>query len=158
VAANPATRAQKLLADAAARLRDLTPITNVLAQDVNAATIDAFRGQRSAVDGKPWTPLAESTIRKRRNKRKGAIKMLMDTGRMRSATNAKGTRTGFLISSSTVYSAAQNFGTRFIPRRPFLPVVEAAGGFEFPRTGPAGRLRDRIAKAVRAYVTTGVIR
>lgn len=63
---------------------NLTRQTTAYAQSVAAVdrfVQDNFKGQGSKVGG--WASLKESTIKRRRNKDKGSIKILQDTGGLR---------------------------------------------------------------------------
>jgi hypothetical protein len=65
-----------------ARIRDLSPVLTVAAQDTRTLISDSFRKSRSP-DGSPWTPLASSTIKRRRqgpNTRARKATILIDTG------------------------------------------------------------------------------
>src|SRR5882724_6265252 len=95
--------------------------------------------QQQSPDGQPWTPLAASTIKRRRKGRKGGTPIpLRDTGVMMGSlagqalgsvrdiqkaqliygTNLK-SKTGF------PYPSVHQFGSRTVPARPFLGITDS---------------------------------
>jgi phage virion morphogenesis protein len=75
-------------------------------------------------DGKTWKELAPATIRRRRNKDKGSIKPLIDTGRLMKSINYRVGIDEVAVGTNVIYAATHNFGdpSRNIPERKFIGV------------------------------------
>ena len=75
--------------------------------------------------GEPWHELATATILRRRNKDKGSIKPLVDTGRLMNSINFRATSVEAIVGTNVIYSATHNFGdpSRNIPKREFMGVT-----------------------------------
>jgi phage gpG-like protein len=126
---------------------------------------DVF-GEQTDPFGKPWAPLAESTIEGRRNKKKASIKTLQDTGRMKGLVVARGTATGMVFGSADVEGKANAhlFGTTkagrgrsvTIPRRAFLP-VDKTGRANFGGTGAASEWLARAIERITKWVEKGTL-
>lgn len=134
----------------ARRLRDMTPLTRVLAADVKTLIDDSFEQSRSP-DGSPWEALAPSTVARRRQ---GSSKPLVDTGTLRGSVSARGTAEGVMFGAGASYGPFHQFGTRTVPARPFLPVTPSG---QFMRSGPAATELAAIKRAFIEYLKTGRI-
>lgn len=73
------------IAEIRARLQKLTPILDRQALLLASLIDDSFQNSRSPL-GEPWSPLADSTVEKRR---KGSSKPLVDTTQLRQASFAR---------------------------------------------------------------------
>ena len=162
--------AARALAEMRARLGNLQPVLTVQAESIRKLIDDSFRSSR-APDGSAWLPNAASTVA-----RKGSAKPGIDTSLTRnSVTSVAGrnditfgsnapaasylhngtTRSGSLKNASSKPKRAK--GTAFkvvVVARPFMPfTVEGT----LITIGPAGKVFDRLARAVGTYVVTGKI-
>ena len=79
-------------------------------------------GTRSA--GGKWKPLAASTIKQRKRNKKGSVKILQDTGTMRSRWKHLFTPTTAVIQSGVYYSMFHDKGTKRMPQRKITPTKE----------------------------------
>lgn len=72
--------------------------------------------------GKPWAPLAPSTVaRRRKGKRKGGrIRILRDTGMLYRSVNAFTTWDYTEVGAREPYGHRHQFGGRHLPARPFI--------------------------------------
>ena len=136
----------------ARRTQDMTPAMKVGAEAVKRLITMPYNNYVSP-GGVAWKlPLAPSTIAKRRKK---SATPLTDTGDLKRSTNtASGARSIFFFATAK-YAGFQQFGTRRIPARPFLP-IERNG--ELVQTGQAGVVFDRIFKSVGSYIINGKVR
>ena len=136
----------------ARRTQDMTPAMKVGAEAVKRLITKPYNDFVSP-GGVAWKlPLAPSTIAKRRKK---SATPLTDTGDLKRSTNtASGARSIFFFATAK-YAGFQQFGTRRIPARPFLP-IERNG--ELVQTGQAGVVFDRIFKSVGSYIINGKVR
>lgn len=105
------------------RSRSSRPAYSQIATRMEAATVRRFN-TTSAPNGKSWKPLAESTIRQRRE---GSAKPLNDTGTLRSSIQSLGMRRRAIAFSSLNYARIHNKGGKAgkgrkvtIPQRQFL--------------------------------------
>lgn len=130
------------------RLRDLSPVLAIVAEDIKTLTDDSFQESRSP-DGKRWKPLAPATIRQRRQ---GSSKPLIDTGTLRASISARAGKRTVRFGTNVPYAPVHQFGGEHIPARPFLPVTP---GGELMDTGPAGAEFDAIREAIVRYIQTG---
>ena len=139
----------------AERAGNLTPVLQVLAQDLKTVVDNAF-DQSKSPGGAPWKPLAESTLKRRRSgKGRGPkAKPLIDTARLRNSANTRALPRAIQFGSNVEYAAAQQFGTGRIPARPFLP-VEPTG--EFTQRGPAEAWLREAEEAIANYIETGAL-
>jgi phage gpG-like protein len=136
----------------AARMRDLGPVMRVQAASMETRISDAFRGERSPA-GEEWPALAESTLEqraaklpgaRRRSKRTGkltkgaqaarsratqpgAIKKLIDTGRLRGSIRVRANRDSIEITGAA-YLAVHVDGSENVPKRNPLPVERGSDG------------------------------
>ena len=148
-----AEEAAESLEAVAARLRDLTPITSVVAADVMTFVDDRFV---SAVDpsGGAWAPLAASTVAQRRG---SVANPLIDTGRLRSSIFGRGERAGLRFGTNVTYAAPHQLGTRKMPRRAFLPVDSAGSAFSLSSAGPGGEFWRDARERIRRFIRTGEV-
>ena len=157
-----AEEAAESLEAVAARLRDLTPITSVVAADVMTFVDDRFA---NATDpgGQPWATLEDSTIARRRSGpgssrfAVGTVSPLIDTGRLRSSIFGRGERTGLRFGTNVAYAAPHQLGTRKMPRRAFLPVDSAGSAFSLSSAGPGGEFWRDARERIRRFIRTGEV-
>lgn len=140
------------LDDATGRLADLTPVMQVIAEDVKTLIDDSFEESRKP-NGRPWAPLAPETVKRRRN---NSNKPLIDTGVLRNSINARPGPRSVRFGTNVPYAEWHQFGTESIIARPFFPVDEA--GREWEQSGPAGEELERIVETITRYIMTGEIR
>jgi phage gpG-like protein len=158
-----------------ARLRDLTPVLAVIAQDTRTLIDDSFAGSR-APDGSPWAPLSPKTLARRRG---GSGNPLINTSRLRNGQTAFGRGTTLSFGSNVPYAKPQQFGftrsgtlkrkaynpdreagspwTTTVPGRPFLPIARGGSGYQLMTSGPAGTHWQRAREAVAHYIKTGEV-
>lgn len=151
----PAAAAERLMARAD-RLRDLSAPLSVFAASCETRVSDAFRAETSPA-GEKWPPLAESTLKARaaklpganrrgktsgqltrgaREKRlqgrlsPGAIKILIDTGRLRQGIAVRVVDGASLEFTGPLYmrTHVQGDPDRSIPKRNPLPLEVLPGG------------------------------
>jgi phage gpG-like protein len=138
-------QADEAIAD---RMRNLTPVLQVLAQDLRTLIDDAFDQSRSPM-GQPWAPLKPATIKRRR---KGSSKPLVDTGRLRNSVAVRAKPRSIEFGSNVSYAAPQQFGTSAIPGRAFLPITPSG---QFGESGAAGEFLHNLDEAIAKYIETG---
>lgn len=93
--------------------------------------------------GKPWKPLAPSTLARRLKTSGGSVRILRDTGMLFASLNTKVSAESVKVGAEMPYAAIHQFGGiagrgARIPKRSYLPVTKA--GVLEPK------LRDRILK------------
>lgn len=153
---------------AMARLTEATDDFRGLMRDMVALAVQrmvdkAFREQGRP--GKPWAPLHESTVaRRRKGKKKGrADKILIDTGRLRAsvsvAENYEADSHSLSVGSNLIYANVHQFGAeirRKTPRaRKAERILERAGELQSMasrlvegRRAKPGRMSDRLRKGL----------
>jgi phage gpG-like protein len=140
------TSAADTLSAIAARLRDLTPITSVVAADLMTFVDDRFASS-TAPDGSAWAELKS---------RVGTV--LVDTSRLRNSIFGRGQRAGLQFGTNVPYAGHHQLGTERIPQRAFLPVESSGSAFVLDTRGPAGTFwadaRSRIAHFIRTGEVT----
>lgn len=144
------------------RLRDMTPVMTVAAEDTQTFIDDRFTSG-TAPDGTPWLPLSDAT--KAINPRRQNGKPLLDTSRLRSSITSAAGPTGFSFGANTAYAAAQHFGNGRnkvfgkapgpIPARPFLPVLSTGSGSILNERGLAGEHWQTLRTMIGHWVRTG---
>ncbi|MEO0852647.1 MAG: phage virion morphogenesis protein [Cyanobacteria bacterium J06648_11] len=103
--------------NAARSLLGLSVPMQTIALHLEAETKLNFQRQ-SDPDGTQWPPLAESTLRRRRNRRSSQI--LVDTGTLRSSIASRFDATSAEVGTNIEYGIYHQRDTRKIPRRRFL--------------------------------------
>jgi phage gpG-like protein len=142
---------QRKLSAMAARTQDMTPAMKVGAEAVKRLITMPYNTYVSPGGVKWKLPLAPSTIKKRR---KGSASPLNDSGDLKRSTNtASGARSIFFFATAK-YAGYQQFGTRTIPARPFLPITRDG---ELVQTGQAGVVFGRIFRSVGNYIVNGKV-
>ncbi len=143
----------------AARMRDMRPILEVVAQDVRTGIDDAFASERSP-DGTPWAHLSDAT--KRINPRREGGKVLTDTARLRNSITAVASSRGLRYGAAHQLGAQiKVFGrgtSRALRARPFLPVTGVSGSYALMTGGAAGAMWARVRGDIAHWITTGEIR
>lgn len=159
----------------AERMRDLTPVLSVIAQDTVTLIDDSFASSRSP-DGSAWAPLSPKTLARRRG---GSGNPLIDTSRLRNSKTAYGRGSTLSFGTNVSYAAPQQWGfsrsgtlarksyspkreagtpwAYSVPARPFLPIARGGGGYQLMTGGSAGQHWTRASEMVRRYITTGEI-
>lgn len=89
------------------RASDLTPAMDQIGQMLLGSNALRFEAETDP-DGKPWTPLAASTRKKKA--KSGHEKMLHETGRLAASPQAKSTSDSVTLGTNLAYAAAQHFG------------------------------------------------
>ena len=141
-----------------ARIRDLSPVLTVAAQDTKTLIDDSFRRSRSP-DGSAWSPLAPSTIKRRRQgprtrARKATI--LVDTGVLRNSMYSTSDKSSLTMGTITPYAVYHQFGSgRML--RPFMPITGSVTSYQLMTGGPAGRHWRDVRDMVIEYIRTGQI-
>lgn len=134
------------------RTQDMTPAMKVGAEAIARLMQKTFDNSASPT-GVKWKPLSDKTIAKRR---KGSSTPLVDSNKLREATVARGGARTIYFSSNRAYAGFQQFGTRYIPARPFMPITRS--GELTDDAGPAKVVFDRIAAQVGSFIVNGRIR
>lgn len=145
--------ASRSLEAIAARLRDLTPVTSVIAADTATLIDDSFANSREPT-GSAFAPLAPATVARRRG---GSATPLVDTSRLRASVFARGLRTGVQFGTNVGYGRPHQIGTSRIPKRAFLPVESSGSAFVLTTTGPAGQHWDRARTSISRFIRTGEV-
>lgn len=140
------------LVDVQSRSRDLRPVLEVAAADTVAIIDDAFETSASP-SGELWAPLADSTVRRRRQ---GSAKPLVDTGRLRTSASARAEGATLRFGTNTPYAIFHQGGNGRM-RRQFLPLDGEPGAYVLGRSGAALEHWDRVRAAVKRYVLTGEV-
>ena len=141
-----------------ARIRDLSPVLTVAAQDTKTLIDDSFRRSRSP-DGSAWSPLAPSTIKRRRHgprtrARKATI--LVDTDVLRKSMYSTSDKSSLTMGTITPYAVYHQFGNgRML--RPFMPITGSVTSYQLMTGGPAGRHWRDVRAMVIEYIRTGQI-
>ncbi len=130
------------------RSENLTPALKVGAESVNRLLKTSFQESRTPT-GTDWKTLDPETIKRRR---KQSSKPLIDTGVLRNSTYARSGARTIYFGTNISYAGFQQFGTRRIPARPFLPIT-AQG--ELTMAGPAKTVFDRSSRQVGNDIVTG---
>jgi phage virion morphogenesis protein len=148
----------------AERLRDMTPILTVLAEDTRTLIDDSFQASKSP-DGTPWAPLSDATIRIK--PRRAGGKPLVDTARLRNSITAVGGTSSLRFGTNTKYAGPHQLGAnvrvfgrgspKTLQARPFLPIAGTPGRFSLMTTGAAGTHWTRVRADIRAWLRDGVI-
>lgn len=145
ITAKGITETNKHLQEMVARVKSLKPAMEAGALDIKKLVDDAFYKSIDPNTGTAWQPLAESTIKKRRQ---GSSKPLIDTGRLRGSIATKAGDKSITYGTNVVYGGPHQFGTKKIPQRRFLPT-------DFS-TGPASATAQKIVRRILNYITKGV--
>jgi phage gpG-like protein len=150
-------RMQRVL-NAMQRLRSTwnTDLAKVLASTSRAEVMHQFAESRDPY-GRPWTALAESTIRGRRTGRrsKGFIgplagpKILIDTARLRNSFSFTGMAGAIHIGTNVVYAGVHQYGHTFPARSSAAP-----RSLNFGRGGRFSR-PSKAFKSMRVHQTFG---
>lgn len=127
-----------------ARVKSLRPAMEAGALDIKKLVDDAFYKSIDPNTGASWQPLAESTIKRRRQ---GSSKPLVDTGRLRGSISTKAFDKSIVYGTNVVYAGPHQKGTRKIPQRRFLPTDFSAG--------PAALTAQKIVRRILNYITKG---
>ncbi len=102
----------RLLDELSQRGKDLKPITSGASLIMHKDIIERFKEEEDH-EGKPWAALSPITIARRKNKDKGKIKKLRDTGRLVNSIKPKhGKKWAAVIAggSNVEYAATHNYG------------------------------------------------
>lgn len=112
--------AQAKLGKLVKRGADLTPILRELGDDEITRTLLRFE-HGEAPDGSAWAGLKQP----RKGRKGGSAQVLVDTGQLRnSITKQILGGSALIIGSNADYAAWHQFGTRYVPARPFLGVSD----------------------------------
>lgn len=133
------------------RLNDLTPVMEVIGEDLKTFVDDRFDTSTDPT-GAPWQPLKASTVAKRR---KGSARPLIDTGNLRNSIATRPGPRSLRIGTVVPYAPVHQFGTKHIPQRRFLPFTP--DGSDFESEGLAGEELREIENALVTYIIEGRI-
>jgi len=123
---NALGRLQKVAREPEAILRDIGIIVegtskksfgNQKAPDIVADVTD---GKAQEAAGASWAELAEVTVKRRRNKKKGSIRILQDMGDLKLSINSRVNEDSVTIGSGLQYGKWHQGGTKRMPARPFI--------------------------------------
>lgn len=146
------------------RLRDMSPVLDVVVADTAALIDDAFDAQ-SSPSGVQWAPRTAASLQIRARRRGSPGRTLIDTGRLRSSIAVERGPTTLRFGTNVAYGAVHQLGgnvrvfgrgsPKSVPARPFLPVDGSAGRFGLMTTGPAGAHWASVRRMVAEYLRTG---
>lgn len=125
-----------------AAIANPAPAMKLLATTAHREVVRQYRSQKDP-QNRPWTPLAASTIKRRRNMRKSAVRILIDTGRLVNSITHEASAREARVGTNTRYAPFHNFGTRRMPQREFMGLTPEA----MERT--VDRLNEYVARALR---------
>lgn len=112
---------QQALADAAQKMRDLSPVMKLIGEYMLKSTEMRFRNQGPAPDGTPWAPLKASTLARKKHH-----KILTESGHLRGSIRYQlFGLSSVAIGTNRVYAAIHQFGGK-TPARTILPVRKKA--------------------------------
>lgn len=134
------------------RTQDMTPAMKVGAQAIQRLMAKTFDNSASPT-GQKWDALSEQTIERRR---KQSSTPLVDTGRLRASMATSYGARNINFGTNVNYAGFQQFGTRHIPARPFMPITRS--GDLTDDAGPAKVVFDRIAAQVGSFIVNGRLR
>jgi phage gpG-like protein len=153
-----AQRAIAMLKGVADRAKDPGPVLAELASEMRAM-VDASFATDTAPDGTPWAPrsqayrFADGRPARTRTERSPGRGLLESSGALRSSISVNVVGTSIVAEASSSHAAFQQFGTRYMPARSFLPL--ARGG---PMTGgAAGAWFAAIPARIATYVARGTL-
>ena len=101
---------KKMIADQRARLSNLKPAMEVIAQDMQTQKDMNFRKQQDPL-GNKWESLKQSTLSKRRKGSK-ASKILQSTGKLRASFTTEATSRSAKIGTNYKIAATHQFGAK----------------------------------------------
>lgn len=147
------------------RLRDMSPVLDVVVADTAALIDDAFNAQASP-SGVQWAPRTPASLQIRTRRRGDPGRTLIDTGRLRSSVAVSRGPTTLRFGTNVAYGGVHQLGgsvrvfgrgsPKQVPARPFLPVESQGGGrFGLMTTGPAGAHWTQVRRMVVEYLRTG---
>lgn len=85
---------------------------------------DKCFAQEQAPDGTKWKPLSASRLKQRKGKRRGRVRILTDTGKLRRSIRYRAFKKQVTVMSSLPYASVHQFGSGNVPARPFLGITE----------------------------------
>ncbi len=141
-----------------ARIRDLSPVLTVAAQDTKTLISDSFRESRSP-GGRLWKGLEPSTIKRRRqgpNTRARKATILIDTGVLKNSIYSTSDKSGLTMGTNVPYAVYHQFGNGGM-LRPFMPITGSVTSYQLMTGGPAGRHWRDVRAMVIEYIRTGQI-
>lgn len=134
------------------RTQDMTPAMKVGAQAIQRLMTKTFDNSASPT-GKQWKPLAPQTIAKRKD---NSSTPLIDKGPLsESMATSHGARS-INFGTNVPYAGFQQFGTRYIPARPFMPITRS--GELTDDAGPAKVVIERIVAQIGSFIINGKLR
>lgn len=148
-----------------ARLRDMSPVLDVVVADTAALIDDAFDAQASPA-GVQWAPRTAASLQIRTKRRGSPGRTLIDTSRLRSSIAVTRGPTTLRFGTNVEYAGLHQLGgavrvfgrgsPKSVPARPFLPVDSQGGGrFGLMTSGPAGAHWAQVRRMVAEYLRTG---
>ena len=108
------------LAAMAARLKNKRPVLEAMGETFRSIAVRSFTDE--AMRPAPWAPLKPATVKRK----KGAGGILRNKGAMWQSlkvTPLKLSNDSVTVSSDRPYAAFHQFGTKYIPARPFFPML-----------------------------------
>lgn len=158
IRAQGAEETGRKLEESSGRAADLRPLLAVLSTELQAMADRAFATNTSP-DGTPWAPRAAAVrvsdgrpARARTETRPGRD-LLEDTGELRGSISVTVSGDTVSLSASSGHAGFIQYGTRYMPARPVLPVTRSG-----PMTsGPAGEWMDSLPDRIAAYILDGAL-
>lgn len=149
-------RAGERIGEMAERAANVRPLLETLAAELRAM-VDRSFATDSAPDGRPWAPrvqafrYADGRPARPRTETRPGRGLLEDSGDLRSSISVTVQGGSVVAEAVSGHAAAQQFGTRHMPARPFLP-VDRSGPMA---NGPAGEWFAALPRRVAEYVARG---
>lgn len=103
---------------------DMKKFYNDVGEILLNAIMQQFETEGKYFTGKEWEELASSTIMQRARKGKWPGNKLRVTGDLFGSFYSDATASGVTISNNVPYAKFLQYGTKFMPDRPFMPTSE----------------------------------
>ncbi len=128
------TRLRQKLKVTADKLSHMRQFWSSVGMYVQNQTIKERFNKEQSPDGQKWKPLAESTKKRKKRHKRGVMKILHDTGKLRESITYEAGNNSVKVGSVLKYTRIHQFGGTIhfkkkrgsvtIPARPFLGVTE----------------------------------
>ena len=146
------------LGDVSERAGDLRPLLTVLGAELRAMTDQAF-ATNTAPDGTPWAPraaavrVADGRPARARTESRPGRDLLEDTGELRASISVTVDAGAVSLVASSGHAGFVQYGTRYMPARPVLPVTSSG-----PMTsGPGGQWIESLPDRIASYILDGAL-
>lgn len=140
------------------RAADARPVLEALASELRTM-VDASFATDTAPDGTPWAPrsqayrYADGRPARTRTERDPGRGLLESSGGLRSSIGVAVRGLAIVAEATSPHAAFQQFGTRYLPARPFLPLTRGGP----MQGGAAGEWFRAIPGRIAAFVARGAL-